>query len=247
MKPNKWSSTDYIKKNKVDLKKYIEIFENQFIICLVLVGVAMLLKAINIPIAKTITEGTKSVLNYNMNYENTKKGLQLVMSKIPTFKEDVIKVFSNKSEDSKNVISNNATSRMIAPIKGSVVSKFGLKVDPKTGKEIKNDGVDISVSTGESVKAVLGGEVMIADETYPDLGKVVVLRHENDVRSVYAHLSEIDVKKGDKIIQGQVIGKIGETGKITAQTLHFEIWENGKPIDPLSKVSFDAPSSDVKK
>lgn len=245
MKPNKWQSSNYSKKGSIDFKRYLVMFENQLIICLLLVGLAMLFKAVNVPITNKVTQEAKYVLSYNSNYENTKKGLKLVMSKIPSIKDDVVKVFSNKSEeDTKDVVTQSAKSKMIKPISGSIVSEFGTKVDPSSGKKIKNDGIDLSVASDEPVEAVLDGDVMIADDSNPDLGKVVVIRHEGDVRSVYAHLSEIDVKQGDKVLQGQIIGRIGNDENKNI-TLHFEIWENGKPVDPQSKIDFNVAKSDA--
>ncbi|MBE0069582.1 peptidoglycan DD-metalloendopeptidase family protein [Thermoanaerobacterium thermosaccharolyticum] len=244
MKPNKWQSGSYSKSGLSNLKKYFGMFENQLIVCFLLLGVAMLFKAINVPMTNKAMAEVKSVLNYNSNYENTKKGLKLVMSKIPSLKNDVVKVFSNKTEDVKDTVTQNANTKMIKPISGDIVSVFGTKVDPNSGKEIKNDGIDISVTNDEPVEAVLDGEVMIADNSNPDWGKVVVIRHNGDVRSVYAYLSEIDVKVGDKVLQGQVIGRIG-SDKNKSTALHFEIWENGKPVDPESKINFNVVKSDV--
>ncbi|MBP2072661.1 MAG: lipoprotein NlpD [Thermoanaerobacterium sp.] len=244
MKPNKWQSGSYSKNGLNNLKKYFGMFENQLIVCLLLLGVAMLFKAINVPMTNKAVAEVKSVLNYNSNYENTKKGLKLVMSKIPSLKNDVVKVFSNKTEDVKDTVTQNVNSKMIRPISGDIVSVFGTKVDPNSGKEIKNDGIDISVTNDEPVEAVLDGEVMIADNSNPDWGKVVVIKHNGDVRSVYAYLSEIDVKVGDKVLQGQVIGRTG-SDKNKSTTLHFEIWENGKPVDPESKINFNVVKSDV--
>ncbi|HBT49325.1 MAG TPA: histidine phosphatase family protein, partial [Caldanaerobacter subterraneus] len=102
------------------------------------------------------------------------------------------------------------------------------------------------VPVGTEVKAALDGVVMLATEKEA-LGKVVVLRHEGDVRTVYAHLSEIFVKEGQQIRQGEVIGKSGDTGKVTAPHLHFEVWENGKPIDPLTKVVINEAASEERK
>ncbi len=83
----------YFPKKFSTYKKYAELFENQLIISLVLLGMILLFKAVDVPIATSFINVTKSVLSYDMNYENTKKGLKLVQSKIPWLKESVIKVF----------------------------------------------------------------------------------------------------------------------------------------------------------
>ncbi len=136
---------------------------------------------------------------------------------------------------------------MIAPISGKVTSGFGMRIDPITNQLTNHTGIDIDAPIGIEVKAALDGVVMLVDEQNQDFGKVIVLRHANDVRTVYAHLSEILVKEGDQVKQGDIIGKTGDTGKATAPHLHFEVWENGKPVDPLTKVVIgDAASEDAK-
>ncbi|HHW56911.1 MAG TPA: M23 family metallopeptidase [Clostridia bacterium] len=229
-------------------KKYAELFENQLIVALVLLGMVLLFKAVDVPITNSFVNATKSVLSYDMDYENTKKGLKLVQSKIPWLKESVIKVFSpvdEKTLGNKNSSDiSQASLKMIAPVDGKITSGFGPRIDPVTNKLANHTGIDIDVPVGTEVKAALDGVVMLVDEQNPDLGKVIVLRHANDVRTVYAHLSEILVKKGEQVKQGDIIGKTGDTGKVTAPHLHFEVWENGKPVDPLTKVVFGDVAGD---
>lgn len=233
------------------LKKYAETFENQLIISLVLLGMILLFKAVDVPIANSFTNAAKSVLSYDMNYENTKKGLKLVQNKIPWLKESVIKVFSSteeKTSENKNSTDvSQASIKMIAPIVGKVTSAFGMRIDPITNKLTNHTGIDIDAPTGTEVKAALDGVVMLVEEDNKDLGKVIVLRHANDVRTVYAHLSEILVKENEQVKQGDIIGKTGDTGRATAPHLHFEVWENGKPVDPLTKVVIGDAASEGSK
>lgn len=236
----------YYSKKINHYRKYIDLFENQLIIAMVLLGMVLLFKAIDVPLANSFINVTKSVLTYNMDYENTKKGLKLVQSKIPWLKENVVKVFSQAEEKPFSKEAIQTSSKMMAPVEGRITSGFGERVDPFTNKVTKHTGIDIEVPVGTEVKAALDGVVMLATEK-EDLGKVVVLRHEGDVRTVYAHLSEIFVKEGQQIRQGEVIGKSGDTGKVTAPHFHFEVWENGKPIDPLTKVVINEAASEERK
>ncbi len=121
---------------------------------------------------------------------------------------------------------------MIAPVTGKITSGFGMRADPITNQLTNHTGIDIDAPIGTEVKAALDGVVMLVDEQNQYLGKVIVIRHANDVRTVYAHLSEILVNVEDQVKQGDIIGKTGDTGKTTAPHLHFEVWENGKPVDP---------------
>ncbi len=109
------------------------------------------------------------------------------------------------------------------PLRGPVAQPF------KAGT---NDGIDIAAPVGEAVHAAADGVVISATEldTY---GKLVVLRHANGYVTVYADMSEIDVKEGDQVRRGQIIAKSGKTGNVPAPRLHFELRRDGKAIDPI--------------
>ncbi len=93
-------------------------------------------------------------------------------------------------------------------------------------------GVDYSVNTGEPVYAAAKGLVIFADYT-ADYGNTIILQHVNGYISVYKHCSVLLKKEREKVLQGEIIALSGNTGiKTTGPHLHFEIWKNGKPIDP---------------
>lgn len=116
-----------------------------------------------------------------------------------------------------------------------ISSKFGMRDNPlnPTEKEF-HDGLDISTSNikGKYAFAVMGGEV-IEMSTNETSGKYVIVKHDNFI-SKYVHLDEFyeDIKVGSKIITGQVIGYIGDTGKTTGAHLHLEFVVNGISVDP---------------
>jgi murein DD-endopeptidase MepM/ murein hydrolase activator NlpD len=93
----------------------------------------------------------------------------------------------------------------------------------------QNSGVDISVNVGTNVAAVAEGEVSILS-FIPGYGNVVILNHYNGFRTVYAHLSEIKVVEAQKLNEGDVIGKSGDT--IAGSVLHFEIWKEREKQNP---------------
>ena len=109
---------------------------------------------------------------------------------------------------------------------------------------MQNSGVDYQLDTTFDVLAVLDGTVVEVKEDEL-LGKIVQIRHDNELISVYQSLSEINVKKDDKVKQGQVIGKSGtcELGKELNNHLHFELYHNGQVIDP--ETSFDKKISEL--
>ena len=123
---------------------------------------------------------------------------------------------------------------MIYPIPGSITSGYGWRVDPvrpNPDKKTFHFAIDLLGNTGDSVKAAMKGTVLNTAHN-PNLGNFIILQHDG-YQTVYAHLSAFSVKVGDRINQGQEIGKVGNTGYTTNPHLHFEVFRDGKRINPL--------------
>lgn len=126
--------------------------------------------------------------------------------------------------------------RMALPIQGRdiyVISEYGLRKHPIGGDIRFHRGVDLQpVYIGKPVYAVLDGVVTYSG---PRGGKglVIQLKHENGIETIYAHNSQLLVKRGEKVKQNQQIAKAGSTGYSTGPHLHFEVWENGKHVNPM--------------
>jgi murein DD-endopeptidase MepM/ murein hydrolase activator NlpD len=119
------------------------------------------------------------------------------------------------------------------PIIGKVVSKYGRKRHPKYHTSTKNNGIDIKAPYNTPVAAVSYGEVAYADK-FLGYGNVILIDHYGGYYTLYAHLSSMDVQVKDKVYQGEVIGRVGDTGSLKGSVLHFEIRVNGKTVDPLN-------------
>lgn len=115
---------------------------------------------------------------------------------------------------------------------GWVSSRFGIRNDPFTGKGRFHHGLDFSVPLGSDIRVTADGVVVIVQQQR-GLGKVIKVDHGNSVVTVYAHLDRMDVKKGDTVKRGQVIGKSGNTGRSTAPHLHYEIRVQGRSVNPV--------------
>jgi murein DD-endopeptidase MepM/ murein hydrolase activator NlpD len=118
-----------------------------------------------------------------------------------------------------------------APARGYVSSLFGMRVDPFTGLPNLHAGIDYSANIGARVSATADGVVIHAglDGSY---GKSIKIDHGNGLVTSFAHLSKMDVKVGDKVKRGQVVGAVGNTGRSTGPHLHYEVRINGVPVDP---------------
>lgn len=114
-----------------------------------------------------------------------------------------------------------------------VTSGFAMRFHPIFQKWRAHTGVDYAAPTGTPARTVGDGVVDFAG-WQNGYGNVVIVTHRTKVQTVYAHLSAIDVKKGQSVSQGQTIGKVGSTGWATGPHLHFEYRENGVFKDPLT-------------
>lgn len=117
------------------------------------------------------------------------------------------------------------------PVEGAISSPFGLR---RTGfwPDIHH-GVDIPLPVGTPVRAMMDGTVAYAGQMR-GYGNVVMIDHGRRTLSVYAHLSALEVKTGDKVKGQQVIGRSGASGNATGPHLHFEIRRDGWPEDPVN-------------
>ncbi len=125
----------------------------------------------------------------------------------------------------KDPIIVNKSSTWLWPAKGQVISRFQQKPKP-------NKGIDIASHKGSSVTATKAGKVVYSGQGLRGYGRLLIIKHDDDYLSAYAHNDEILVKEGHYVKQGQTIAKMGESDSDQVK-LHFEIRKNGQPVDPL--------------
>jgi murein DD-endopeptidase MepM/ murein hydrolase activator NlpD len=118
---------------------------------------------------------------------------------------------------------------------GYVSSHFGSRTDPFTGRRAFHKGVDFAGREGAEVVAVASGVVIWSGERY-GYGQLVEVNHGNGYVTRYAHNVDNLVAVGDTVRRGQVIARMGGTGRATGPNLHFEVLLNDKPVDPLTYV-----------
>ena len=123
--------------------------------------------------------------------------------------------------------------RFLWPLRGEILSDFGPK-----GTGQRNDGINIRAARGAPVRASAAGEVVYAGDQVPGFGNLVLIKHPDGWVTAYAHLSNVDVKIQQKVLQGQQIGEAGDTGGVAETQLHFEIRyaptpaERARPVAP---------------
>jgi murein DD-endopeptidase MepM/ murein hydrolase activator NlpD len=120
----------------------------------------------------------------------------------------------------------------IWPALGWLTSGYGSRSDPFTGRPDSHPGLDISADRGDPVHATADGKVERAGWS-GDYGNLVVVTHNFGLSTRYAHLSKVSINAGADVKRGDIIGYVGATGRATSSHLHYEVWANGKPVNPL--------------
>ena len=118
------------------------------------------------------------------------------------------------------------------PVRGRVISGFGAKPNGS-----HNDGINVAVPLGTSVKAAENGVVAYAGNELKGYGNLILVRHANNWVSAYAHNEKLLVKRGDTVRRGQIIAKAGKTGSVSQPQLHFELRKGSRPVNPLKHMA----------
>ena len=117
-----------------------------------------------------------------------------------------------------------------------VSSQYGMRVHPKTKKKQMHKGIDMAGTWQEEVRASANGAVVFSGR-FGSFGKVIKIKHKHGVETLYGHLHKLLVKKGDSVVEGQIIGKMGATGRVAGAHLHYEIKVNKKAVNPYNFIS----------
>ena len=131
----------------------------------------------------------------------------------------------------KNV--GGSTGTMLWPAEGEITSPFGWRTHPIFGTQRLHTGIDIGADYGDTVRAADGG-VVIHSDWMGGYGNAVIIDHGNGISTLYAHNSQLLVSEGQSVAKGQAISRVGSTGYSTGPHLHFEVRQNGSPVNPLN-------------
>jgi murein DD-endopeptidase MepM/ murein hydrolase activator NlpD len=118
-----------------------------------------------------------------------------------------------------------------APVEGPVGSGFGFRLDPINGRSALHTGLDFPADTGTPIHAAAGGMVLARD-WHPEYGHLLEIDHGNGLVTRYAHCSSIEVAPGALVKRGQLVARVGSSGRSTGAHLHFEVLVDGVPQDP---------------
>ena len=124
------------------------------------------------------------------------------------------------------------TGRLKPPVAGRITSGFGMRRHPILGGMRMHTGVDIAAPHGTPIRAS-GDGVVIDTGWHSGYGQTIIISHGGNLSTLYAHCSSISAREGQKVKQGDVIGRVGATGLATGPHVHFEVRVNGACVDPL--------------
>jgi murein DD-endopeptidase MepM/ murein hydrolase activator NlpD len=117
------------------------------------------------------------------------------------------------------------------PVEGSISSYFGTREDPRSAEDRFHAGIDVRASSGSPIRATADGIVSFAGWSGKN-GNLIAIEHGSGFRTLYAHNRANSVKIGQKVNRGDVIGYVGTTGNATGSHVHYEVWKDGKPVNP---------------
>jgi murein DD-endopeptidase MepM/ murein hydrolase activator NlpD len=126
-----------------------------------------------------------------------------------------------------------APGQLLWPVSGPITSPFGMRMHPVYGRPILHAGIDIAAAQGTTIAAAADGRVIVAG-TQGDCGKMVAIDHHGGLSTIYCHMSQIFVGVGQDVQRGQAIGAVGMTGDATGPHVHFQVMQDGHPVDPMS-------------
>ena len=168
---------------------------------------------------KTASKTRPKVVNVSRNHEKNKKNLGgTTTKKTPPSPARTAKTAPQPSQKSAKLSWN-------WPTRGPVLKTFSL------GKT-KANGIDIGGKAGDPIKAAASGKVVYSGNALRGYGNLIIIKHDNNFLSAYAHNRKIVVKEGERVRIGQRIAEMGQSGTDKVK-LHFEVRYQGKPIDPM--------------
>jgi murein DD-endopeptidase MepM/ murein hydrolase activator NlpD len=131
--------------------------------------------------------------------------------------------------------------RLSLPAHGAVSSNFGLRRVLNGEPRSPHAGLDIAAKLGDPVTAPAAGVIALTGAFYFN-GNAVFIDHGGGLISMLCHLSEIDVQVGDQVERGQLLGRVGATGRATGPHLHWSVSLNGERVDPAAALALFAPN-----
>jgi len=159
--------------------------------------------------------------------------------KVNPIKQDMDRIIpeqKRKKKAAKTWTQNEADVNFLTPIEGVMTGSYGRRRVFNGQPKRPHSGMDIAADKGVPVASPAAGNVIESGDFFFS-GNLVYIHHGQGLITLFAHLSSIDVKVGDQVTKGQIIGKVGATGRVTGPHLHWSVGLNGTWVDPALFIS----------
>jgi murein DD-endopeptidase MepM/ murein hydrolase activator NlpD len=165
--------------------------------------------------------------------ENINLSLERLLRQTKLEKKSLAEIW--KSLENKRYLLSHTPS--IKPAVGYISRGFGMQIDPFTGQLRPHYGIDFAARVGTPVWATADGRVANIGWDKNGFGTFIEVDHRQGYQTYYAHLSKVEVGLGKEVKRGQLIGRVGNTGRSTGPHLHYEVRVNGSPVNPRNYFS----------
>jgi len=202
-----------------------------------LVGLSLSTKPGNHFISINTRQGKKEKIKFVVKPKTYKAQYLTIKNKrkVNPYEKDMTRILSEKKRKSlakKHWQDTPVNSDFLIPVDGRISSIFGLRRFFNDQARRPHSGLDIAAPQGTPIKSVAAGKVIESGDFFFS-GNMIYIDHGMGLISLYAHMHEIKVIDGDDILQGQIIGTVGETGRVTGPHLHMAVMLNQTTVDPL--------------
>lgn len=150
------------------------------------------------------------------------------LEKASETRQERLKALLKSLEEKLEVLAHTPS---VLPVSGRVTSRYGTRKSPFTGRKELHSGLDIGAPRGTPIRATANGVVKWSGRKGP-LGLLVIINHGNGLETYYAHCSKLLKKKGARVERGDKIALVGNTGRSTGAHVHYEVRQNGTPLNP---------------
>jgi len=195
------------------------------------------------PIPSTVREAGFGGVNRYVEFENldnaeilinTYKKLDVLSKKLYVQTKSFDKVIEYARNKEKMLAAIPAIQPIALKDFNRISDYFGSRKDPFTGKRTMHHGMDFTGPEGSDIFATGDGEIVEAGYSFYGYGNRVIIDHGYGYQTIYAHLKDIKVKRGQKVTRGDVVGALGNTGRSTGAHLHYEVRLNNRPVNPIN-------------
>lgn len=187
---------------------------------------------------------TQELLLQKAEYEAQAQEQQTLVSRLKDDRQALEAAEAQLEKDSENIgaliqqriaaaqVPVRGTGQMVFPVNASITSNFGTRVHPILGYRRFHAGIDFGAASGSPIWAADAGVVIFAG-WYGGYGRAVIINHGGGITTLYGHTSQVYVAEGQTVGQGQAIAAVGSTGLSTGPHLHFEVRQQGNPVNPM--------------